>query len=109
MQGKITIPVPEDLHEKTGTELMLDLQKDLQLYKEEIGYMIQDYYPKQKVRIAELVFPAFETSSFYARFSLEEFSSCAAIDSYDLSGMKIQVSVDTVEKVITISGEEWPE
>ena len=109
MQSKLNIQFPDDLKQLSGLALIAQLQLEIQLHKLQIGYLIQDYYPKQKVRVAEIVFPSSERLELFVRFSLEEFSSCAAIDTYDLAGMKLQVIIDANNQEIELVGEEWPE
>ena len=109
MQSKIKIPFPEDLRNSNKAELVRTLQQEIQLHKDQIGYMIQDYYPKQKVRVAEMTFPVTDSLELFVKFSLEEFSSCAAIDTYELSAMKILVITNEDGGEIDIVGEEWAE
>ena len=109
MQSKILIPFPVDLKSMKGVELISKLQQEIHLHKYQIGYMIQDYFPQQKVRVAELLFRSTDGLTAFVKFSLEEFSSCAAIDTYELSGMEIQVILDHDAGAIEIIGEQWAE
>ena len=109
MQAKLNIPFPDDLKPISGSALVTQLVQEIELHKLQIGYLIQDYYPKQKVRVAELIFNRSNLSELFVKFSLEEFSSCAAIDTYELAGMKLQVTFDTNSQMIELVGEEWSE
>jgi len=80
--------------------------------REKIGYSIQDYHAREKVRVVDLTGIAAlgdDTYKATVRYTLEEFSVCAAIDVTDYTSMELTIHYDERSNVLRITGEYAPE
>jgi hypothetical protein len=83
------------------------------VYAEQIGYMLQAYYPRQKVSKVEIMS---DTIGLYDNgvvhlkltYLLEEFNACSAIDREDKEKMPVKVTLDEDGEALLLTGEYWP-
>jgi AraC-like DNA-binding protein len=83
-------------------------------HAEQIGYMLQDYFPREKIRRVAVIPGSIsiqDTSPVTLRlgFVKEEFNMCSAIDSELKDSMTITVVIDKAAGIIKLIGEAWPE
>lgn len=80
---------------------------------EQIGYFLQAYYPKEKVRGVEIVAGSVELKDNHIllniTYTLEEFNACSAVDTEDRKQMPVSVAIDRVNGELNLVGEYWPE
>jgi hypothetical protein len=109
MEHTMTIRLPENQVKNNGADLKSLLLEVLDANKDKVGYLIQDYYPREKVRVVafELNEPNWEADVFIAKasFTLEQFSVCAAIDSLETSSMLMRLSISKQGDLI-VAGEQ---
>lgn len=83
-------------------------------HAEQIGYMLQAYFPREKIRRVALVpgsIAAGQEGTFKAQidFVKEEFNSCSAIDTELKDQMTITIVADKGAGTLHLAGETWPE
>jgi len=83
-------------------------------HADQLGYMLQAYYPREKVsRVTvspgSMLVKDHGAVSLRLQFVLEEFSACSAIDTEQKDKMTITVSPDLENGVLDLKGETWPE
>jgi hypothetical protein len=109
VEHTLTIKLPENQVKNTAADLKSLLFDVLDANKDKVGYLIQDYYPREKVRVVafELNEANGEADGFTAKvsFTLEQFSVCAAIDSLETSSMLIRLSISEQGDLI-VAGEQ---
>lgn len=102
---KVKLPV-----QVTAVACIEDLLFDvLNENSEKIGYLIQDYYPREKVRAVHFDRKEIrkEAGGFVAKatFTLEQFNVCAAIDTFEKSTMVMNVSIESGGDELILSGD----
>jgi hypothetical protein len=108
MEHTITIKLPEELTQqgRTDEELLCGV---LNANSEQIGYLIQDYYPREKVRSVSFdqkeIRKASEDFTAKATYTLEQFNVCAAIDTLERSSMLMKVSMSKSGEDLIVAGE----
>lgn len=111
MEYSINIKLPRQVtsNKEIGEGLEELLFEVLNENSEKIGYLIQDYYPRDKVRA--VYFDQTEIRQkkgnfvVKATFTLEQFNVCAALDTFDNSSMLMTVSIAPGGDELAISGE----
>jgi len=83
-------------------------------HAEQIGYMLQAYFPREKIRRVALVpgtIAAGQEGTLKAQidFVKEEFNSCSAIDTELKDKMTITIVPDRSAGTLKLEGETWPE
>jgi hypothetical protein len=83
-------------------------------HAEQIGYMLQAYFPKEKIRKVavipgSMVIQAAGAVILRLEFVKEEFNLCSAIDSELKDSMAVTITTDSQAGVFNIKGENWPE
>jgi AraC-like DNA-binding protein len=83
-------------------------------HAEQIGYMLQAYFPREKIRKVKVVPGSIVVRdvspvSLRLEFVKEEFSMCSAIDSELKDSMAVTVIIDKTSGVLKLQGESWPE
>lgn len=80
---------------------------------EQIGYFLQAYYPREKVRGVEIIPGSVELKKtdllLKITYTLEEFNACSAVDTEDRKQMPVTVAIDRVNGELNLVGEYWPE
>ena len=114
MQSTVDIQLPEkSLSELRGADMFSEvLHKVLMENREKIGYSIQDYHSREKVRVIDFseVLPTDEgTYKANVRYSLEQFSVCSAMDSTDYTSMELTIQYLEGSELLRVRGEYAPE
>ena len=83
-------------------------------HAEQIGYMLQAYFPKEKIRKVAVIPGSIAIQNggpvaLRLQFIKEEFNVCSAIDSELKDTMAITVDIDRFAGVLKLKGETWPE
>jgi len=83
-------------------------------HAEQIGYMLQAYFPKEKIsRVAiipgSITIQEVSPVKLQLEFVKEEFNTCSAIDTELKDKMAVTVAIDRIEGVLRLTGETWPE
>ncbi len=107
MEHTMNVKLPMQVTAITSVQdLLFDVLNE---NSEKIGYLIQDYYPREKVRAVHFDRKEIrkEVGGFVARatFTLEQFNVCAAIDTFEKSSMVMNVSIIPGADHLIISGE----
>lgn len=80
---------------------------------EPIGYFLQAYYPKEKVRGAKVVPGSIawkdDTALLKLIYTLEEFNACSAVNTEDRKQMPVTLVIDRLEGGLNLVGEYWPQ
>jgi len=81
---------------------------------DQIGYMLQAYYPREKVSGVAVVSGSTilktETElTLKLEYVKEEFNACSAVDTELRDRMTVTVYAGTDSAILTIQGEYWPE
>jgi hypothetical protein len=88
------------------------LQEILMDNREKIGFSIQDYHAREKVRVVDFTgITALGEEGFKAtvRYTLEQFSVCSAIDELDNTSMELIIRYNEHLNFLRITGEYMPE
>ncbi|MET1056222.1 MAG: hypothetical protein ABWY16_13015 [Pedobacter sp.] len=98
-------------HPYISTEL---LAAAIHEHAAQIGYMLQAYFPKEKVSNVAVIPGSISVgesgvAGIQLEFVKEEFNMCSAIDSVIKDKMAISVTVDSVAGELLLKGESWPE
>lgn len=83
-------------------------------HAEQIGYMLQAYFPKEKVsRVAvvpgSVVIQEAGHATLQLEFVKEEYNACSAIDTVLKDRMRITLAFNRDAGVVNLTGENWPE
>lgn len=114
MQSTVDITLPDEYLAKLRPEITFTalLQKILMINREKIGFSIQDYHEREKVRVVDFIGVTalgMDTYKATVRYSLEHFSVCAAIDEMDNTSMELTIRYNADLNVLRITGEYVPE
>jgi hypothetical protein len=109
MEHTMIIKLPRQVTGDAGAGLEDLLFEVLNANGEKIGYLIQDYYPREKVRAVQFERKEIRKQAgvFVAKatFTLEQFNVCAAIDTFDKSSMLMKVSIEPGGADLILSGD----
>jgi len=83
-------------------------------HADQIGYMLQAYYPREKVSGVSVVsgstvIKTANELSLKLEYVKEEFNACSAVDTELKDSMTVNVISVVTTGTITIQGESWPE
>jgi hypothetical protein len=118
MQPGINLKLSAELQNKLSNiqsgEADAVIASAIQLNAEQIGFMLQEYYPREKVRRVEVVSGSFKQlsagiSGLRIDFTLEEFNACSAINTEDRRQMSVTVEMNAEQTALYLKGEYWPE
>lgn len=81
---------------------------------DQIGYMLQEYHPSEKVSKVEVTTDSINLKdalslSLRINYLLEEFNACSAVDSENKEKMPVTVHIDETAGSLKLTGEYWPE
>ena len=81
---------------------------------DQIGYMLQEYHPREKVSHVEVIADSINLKdalsiSLRINYLLEEFNACSAVDSENKEKMPVTVHIDQAAGSLKLTGEYWPE
>lgn len=117
MQTKLKLKISSDLCTalKENTVLKNDiLIEEIQSHSDQIAYMLQPYYPREKLSKVSVLqetiaFIDFTHIALKLEFVMEEYNACSAVDTINTGrmGVSIYCDLDTAELLLT--GEYWPE
>jgi hypothetical protein len=94
---------------KSFLEVLLEV---LMENREKIGYSLQDYHAREKVRVVDFTEISATGDNNYratVRYSLEQFSVCAAMDSTDYTSMALTLRYNDSLRTLQVTGEYTPE
>ena len=81
--------------------------------KDQVGYMLQVYYPREKVSqltvVPGSISESLQVITLKLQYVLEEFSACSAIDTLLHEKMTVTVHLDKNAGELELKGEYWPE
>lgn len=88
------------------------IESVIQSNAEQIGYMLQAYYTREKVSKVCIVpgsinFTPDASVSLKLEYVMEEFNACSAINTEQKE--KMTITIDREAGVLTLKGESWPE
>jgi hypothetical protein len=118
MQPGINLKLSAEMQDKLSNiqfgEADALIASAIQLNAEQIGFMLQEYYPREKVRKVEAVPGSYKqvsaaVAALTISFTLEEFNACSAINTEDRRRMPVTVEIDEQLSTLSLSGEYWPE
>jgi AraC-like DNA-binding protein len=118
MQPRINLKLSAEMQKKLSTlqsgQADAIIASAIQQNAEQIGFMLQEYYPREKVRRVEVVPGSLKQLSAVVTgltiaFTLEEFNACSAINTEDRKQMPVTVEVDVPQNTLSLKGEYWPE
>jgi hypothetical protein len=83
-------------------------------HHEQLGYMLQAYYPREKVSKVIFVPGSISIQGKYVitlrlEYIKEEYSACSAIDTVLKDHMTVTVNADPEAGLFNLKGENWPE
>lgn len=110
---KLSIEQQDHLKEYAG-DISALLSTIISANAEQVGYLLQAYHPREKVRGVEIVPGSVHLKEkaiarFNITYTLEEFNACSAVDTEDRKQMPVTVTIDQVSGEVNLIGEYWPE
>ncbi|WP_158799722.1 hypothetical protein [Pedobacter sp. L105] len=117
MQSSYQIKLSEELkHSITEkSDALPDLLTDLiDAHGDQLGYMLQSYYSREKVSKVLVIPGSIEVTplgliTLKLGYVIEEFNACSAIDSEKREKMGITVTADQEKGFLKLLAENWPE
>ena len=117
MQAKYLINLSPDFQQlpqqgAAGLDLLITGAVDA--HAAQIGYLLQDYYQKERVREVSVLPGSLEWSGPTAaglilQYRIEAFNVCSAIDTEAAEKMRFSAVLDFEKKELLLTGENWPE
>ena len=110
-QLKLSARQQELLNQGISTGLLTEVIAE---HADQIGYMLQAYYPREKVSKVTLIPESIvlkdpEAAILTLEYLMEEFSACSAIDTEQKDKMTVTVNADPAAGMLNLKGETWPE
>lgn len=116
MQESLDIEVPEEWYRafSAGIASAELIKEFIGQHAEKIGYMLQAYYPREKVSqvqvVSETVAVDHSGNVFLKlQYILEEYSACSAVDTLQQERMNFMITPCTDGTVLNLRGENWPQ
>lgn len=112
-QVKLSAEQQELFSRKSGITAEL-LENVIRTNADQIGYMLQAYYPGEKVskvtlKPESIQFESSGAAKLQLEYVMEQFNVCSAIDTEQKDKMTITVNTDAEAGVLSLKGEIWPE
>ena len=112
-QVKLSAEQQELFAQQSGITAEL-LENVISSNADQLGYMLQAYYPGEKVSKVTLKAESvkFEDSGavkLQLEYVMEQFNACSAIDTEQKDKMTITVNADPEAGILNLVGETWPE
>jgi len=90
------------------------VEEVISLNADQIGYMLQAYYSREKVSKVNLIpgsinFDAQGSITLKLEYVMEEYNACSAINTEQKDKMTVTIDADQETGSLNLKGENWPE
>ena len=117
MQGYYELKLSADeqavLNLGTAGERTALLGRLIDQYAEQLGYMLQEYYSREKVSKVKVVPDSIvaenpQSVTLKVMYVMEEYNACSAVDTEIRTKMNLTAVVNDEAGLLGIKGEYWP-
>lgn len=115
MQSSVSLKISSGLEisDQMDSSLKQLILQTIHTNEDQVGYMLQVYYPREKVSqltvVPDSISENLQVITLKLQYVLEEFSACSAIDTLLQEKMTLTVHLDKNAGELELKGEYWPE
>ena len=117
MQSSLKIKISKELSDaiKTGSTNKGELLSAvIEAHSDQIAYMLQTYYSREKVsqvtvNEGSVEFITANEVSLKLLYVIEEYNACSAVDTLNKEKMPVKAVIDAKKEELNLTGEYWAE